>query len=303
MRRLIFVVTTLALLSHIFSIDVFTGNEVLVKVAGSRLDFESVRKVLSYISSVFQDNTFKEGTIGSMKYLEFRRHVLLYADGIYVLDDERVQGEGIPVDVLKVFGVEYVQNDDNVYIVDCEVLSIGEVEKTVLINFKGVRRFDVVEDSGVLRIVARSWLKFKQEIVPPGTILHKVDEQGLRVAKVTEELGQVRIILEVLTKRDYLVKNFGEKVDPYEKRVVFLIGRGDGRIIYRNYTRDLKGLDFTSYSQSKKLAQEIAQLMNYKIEECPIYDLPLGGVGLLVLIRNEQEKEKLLEIIEKVMRQ
>lgn len=303
MRRLIFVVTTVILLSRVFSIAVFIGNEVLVRTTGFRLDFESVRKVLSYISSVLQDDSFREGTIGSMKYLEFRKHILLYADGIYVLDDEKIQGEGIPVDVLKIFGVEYVQDGDNVYIVDCEVLSVKEVEKTVLIDFRGVRRFDVVEDSGVLKIVAKSWLKFKQEVVPPGTILHKIDEQGLKIAKVTEEPGQVRIVLEVLTKRDYLVKNFGEKVDPYEKRVVFLIGHGDGRVIYRNYTRDLKGLDFTSYSQSKKLAQEIAQSMGYKIEECPIYDLPLGGVGLLVLVRNEQERERLLELIEKVMQQ
>lgn len=301
MKKLMIVIMALGFSSLAFSIEIFAGNEVLVRTTEFHLDFEDVRKVLSYISSVFQDDSFKEGTIGSMRYVEFRKHVLLHTDGIYVLDDERILADGVPVDVLKRFGIEYVQNDGKVYIVDCEILAVKELEKTVQIDFRGVRRFDVLEDSGTLKIVAASWLKFKQETVPPKTILYRLEERGMRIAKIAEEPGQVRVMLETPARRDYLVKDLGEKVDPYEKRVVFLIGYGDGRVIYRNYTRDLKGLDFVSYSQSKKLAQEIAQSMNYKVEECPIYDLPLGGVGVLVLVRSEQEKEKLLEIIEKVM--
>lgn len=79
------------------------------------------------------------------------------------------------------------------------------------------------------------------------------------------------------------MKPFGERVDPYEKDVVFLVGYGDGRIIVRSFSKDLNGLDLPAYSESLKLARKIANELGYKLEECPVYDIPVGVIGMIVL--------------------
>ncbi|WP_296907600.1 DUF4941 domain-containing protein [Thermotoga sp.] len=263
------------------------------------LNFDEFLQVLVEHSNIFETTPPSTGTVGSLRYLEYNGHVLANVEDLYILDNNKLPSSGVPAETLKLFGVDYVQTDGKIRIITCCVNSIEEIGRTIVVNYEGERCFNVEED-GEMKIVAEDWLNFRGEPVAPGDVLFEKKE--VEVEKTAESNGQFRILLKLRTAGGYVVEPLGERVDPFEKGTVFLVGYGDGRVIVRSFSKDLNGLDLPAYSNSLKIAKQIANEMGYRIEECPIYDIPVGVTGVVVLLRQKEDMPEFLNVIERLMK-
>jgi len=69
----------------------------------------------------------------------------------------------------------------------------------------------------------------------------------------------------------------------------------------RSFSKDLNGLDLPAYSESLKLARKMANELGYKLEECPVYDIPVGVIGMIVLLKGKDEMPVFLNTVERLM--
>lgn len=99
--------------------------------------------------------------MGSLKYLEYNGHVLANVEDLYILDNNKLPNPGVPVETLKLFGVDYVQADGNIKIITCRVNSIEEIGRTIVVNYEGERNFDIEQAEDSMKIVAKDWLVFR----------------------------------------------------------------------------------------------------------------------------------------------
>jgi len=265
------------------------------------LNFDETLQILLEHSKIFETTPPSTGTVGSLKYLEYNGHVLANVEDLYILDNNKLPNPGVPVETLKLFGVDYVQADGNIKIITCRVNSIEEIGRTIVVNYEGERNFDIEQAEDSMKIVAKDWLVFRGKPAAPGDVLF--EKREVVVEKTAESDGQFRVLLKLKESAGYIVKPLGERIDPFEKDTVFLVGYGDGRVIVRSFSKDLNGLDLPAYSNSLKIAKRIADEMNYRIEICPIYDIPVGVTGVVVLLREEEDMPELLDVIERLMKE
>ncbi|ACB08538.1 DUF4941 domain-containing protein [Thermotoga sp. RQ2] len=289
MRRLI-------LLFAIFSVTLLAET---ITLDATLLNFDDLLQLLEIHSRVFDVTPPSTGTVGSMRYLEYNGHVLANVEDLYILDNSKLPSPGVPVETLKLFGVDYIQTGDGVEIITCRVNSIEEMGRTIVVYFEGEKNFDVEQTQDSVRIIAKDWLLFRGVVKMPEEVLY--EKENVRIERTAESDGQFRILLSAESVGKYVVKPFGERVDPYEKDVVFLVGYGDGRIIVRSFSKDLNGLDLPAYSESLKLARKMANELGYKLEECPVYDIPVGVIGMIVLLKGKDEMPVFLNTVERLM--
>ncbi|PLV56864.1 DUF4941 domain-containing protein [Thermotoga sp. SG1] len=265
------------------------------------LNFDEILQVLMEHSRIFETTPPSTGTVGSLRYLEYNNHVLANVENLYILDNNKLPDPGVPLETLKLFGVDYVQSDGTIRMITCRVNSIEEIGRTIVVNYEGERNFDIEQTEDSMKIVAKDWLVFRGKPAAPGDVLFEKGEAV--VEKTAESDGQFRVLLKFKQATGYVVKPLGERIDPFEKDTVFLVGYGDGRVIVRSFSKDLNGLDLPAYSNSLKIAKKIADEMGYRIEICPIYDIPVGVTGVVVLLRDEKDMSKLLDVIERLMKE
>ncbi|WP_233186274.1 DUF4941 domain-containing protein [Thermotoga sp. KOL6] len=280
------------LFSTIVVADAITFEATLLK-------FDDLYQIFEQHSKLFEITPPSTGIIGSLRYLEYNGHVLANVEDLYILDNNKLSTPGLPVEKLELFGIYYVKIDNQIKIITCQVNSIKEIGRTIVIDYRGERAFEVNQSRGKVEILVKDWLVMNETIKKPGEVLF--EREGVKVEKTAESDGQYRILLSSESSGNYVIKPLGERIDPFEKNVVFLVGYGDGRIIVRSFSKDLSGLDLPSYSESLKIARQIASLMGYKIEECPVYDIPVGVTGMIVLLKDEEDMPILLDTIKRLM--
>ncbi len=293
---------TLTALLIVFSLSLCSA---LTLNAGKNLNFEEILEILIDLSNVLNIEPPSTNTIGSFVYIAWGDHIVSKIKGgdLYVLDNEPFEG-GIPTeDLLKKLKIPYHTRDNEIIVPDTIIKSIEMIGRSLVVEYTGKGSFDFEMTNDGIVLISIGEVFFNGNVYGSGKTFGNFPVKGFKIDSIHREKGKVIVNFKESGIRTIKIRPINERIDPFDPNLTILVGYGDGRIIFRNFAPDFKGVDWKVYSETKKIVYELARELGYLVEECPVYKLPIGVPCFIVLIKKPDDLKLLNEYLKELLKE
>jgi len=293
---------TLTALLIVFSLSLCSA---LTLNAGKNLNFEEILEILIDLSNVLNIEPPSTNTIGSFVYIAWEDHIVSKIKGgdLYVLDNEPFEG-GIPTeDLLKKLKIPYHTRDNEIIVPDTIIKSIEMIGRSLVVEYTGKGSFDFEMTNDGIVLISIGEVFFNGNVYGSGKTFGNFPVKGFKIDSIHREKGKVIVNFKESGIRTIKIRPINERIDPFDPNLTILVGYGDGRIIFRNFAPDFKGVDWKVYSETKKIVYELARELGYLVEECPVYKLPIGVPCFIVLIKKPDDLKLLNEYLKELLKE
>ena len=293
---------TLTALLIVFSLSLCSA---LTLNAGKNLNFEEILEILIDLSNVLNIEPPSTNTIGSFVYIAWGDHIVSKIKGgdLYVLDNEPFEG-GIPTeDLLKKLKIPYHTRDNEIIVPDTIIKSIEMIGRSLVVEYTGKGSFDFEMTNDGIVLISMGEVFFNGIVYGSGEAFGIFPVKGFKIDSIHREKGKVIVNFKESGIRTIKIRPINERIDPFDPNLTILVGYGDGRIIFRNFVPDFKGVDWKVYSETKKIVYELARELGYLVEECPVYKLPIGVPCFIVLIKKPDDLKLLNEYLKELLKE
>ena len=293
---------TLTALLIVFSLSLCSA---LTLNAGKNLNFEEILEILIDLSNVLNMDPPSTNTIGSFIYIAWGDHIVSKIKGgdLYVLDNEPFEG-GIPTeDLLKKLKIPYHTRDNEIIVPDTIIKSIEMIGRSLVVEYTGKGSFDFEMTNDGIVLISIGEVFFNGNVYGSGKTFGNFPVKGFKIDSIHREKGKVIVNFKESGIRTIKIRPINERIDPFDPNLTILVGYGDGRIIFRNFAPDFKGVDWKVYSETKKIVYELARELGYLVEECPVYKLPIGVPCFIVLIKKPDDLKLLNEYLKELLKE
>jgi len=293
---------TLTALLIVFSLSLCFA---LTLNAGKNLNFEEILEILIDLSNVLNMDPPSTNTIGSFVYIVWEDHIVSKIKGgdLYVLDNEPFEG-GIPTeDLLKRLKIPYHTRDNEIIVPDTIIKSIEMIGRSLVVEYTGKGSFDFEMTNDGIVLISIGEVFFNGNVYGSGKTFGNFPVKGFKIDSIHREKGKVIVNFKESGIRTIKIRPINERIDPFDPNLTILVGYGDGRIIFRNFAPDFKGVDWKVYSETKKIVYELARELGYLVEECPVYKLPIGVPCFIVLIKKPDDLKLLNEYLKELLKE
>jgi len=272
---------------------------------GKNLNFEEILKILTDLSNVLDAEPPSTNTIGSFVYIAWEDHIVSKIKGgdLYVLDNEPFEG-GIPTeDLLKKLKIPYHTRDNEIIVPDTIIKSIEMIGRSLVVEYTGEGSFDFEMTNDGIVLISMGEVFFNGNVYGSGETFGNFPVKGFKIDSIHREKGKVIVNFKESGIRTIKIRPINERIDPFDPDLTILVGYGDGRIIFRNFAPDFKGVDWKVYSETKKIVYKLARELGYLVEECPVYKLPIGVSCFIVLIKKPDDLKLLNEYLKELLKE
>ena len=293
---------TLTALLIVFSLSLCSA---LTLNVGKNLNFEEILGILTDLSNVLNIQPPSTNTIGSFVYIVWEDHIVSKIKGgdLYVLDNEPFEG-GIPTeDLLKRLKIPYHTRDNEIIVPDTIIKSIEMIGRSLVVEYTGKGSFDFEMTNDGIVLISIGEVFFNGNVYGSGKTFGNFPVKGFKIDSIHREKGKVIVNFKESGIRTIKIRPINERIDPFDPNLTILVGYGDGRIIFRNFAPDFKGVDWKVYSETKKIVYELARELGYLVEECPVYKLPIGVPCFIVLIKKPDDLKLLNEYLKELLKE
>jgi len=293
---------TLTALLIVFSLSLCFA---LTLNVGKNLNFEEILGILTDLSNVLNIQPPSTNTIGSFVYIVWEDHIVSKIKGgdLYVLDNEPFEG-GIPTeDLLKRLKIPYHTRDNEIIVPDTIIKSIEMIGRSLVVEYTGKGSFDFEMTNDGIVLISIGEVFFNGNVYGSGKTFGNFPVKGFKIDSIHREKGKVIVNFKESGIRTIKIRPINERIDPFDPNLTILVGYGDGRIIFRNFAPDFKGVDWKVYSETKKIVYELARELGYLVEECPVYKLPIGVPCFIVLIKKPDDLKLLNEYLKELLKE
>jgi len=293
---------TLTALLIVFSLSLCFA---LTLNVGKNLNFEEILGILTDLSNVLNIQPPSTNTIGSFVYIVWEDHIVSKIKGgdLYVLDNEPFEG-GIPTeDLLKRLKIPYHTRDNEIIVPDTIIKSIEMIGRSLVVEYTGKGSFDFEMTNDGIVLISIGEVFFNGNVYGSGKTFGNFPVKGFKIDSIHREKGKVIVNFKESGIRTIKIRPINERIDPFDPNLTILVGYGDGRIIFRNFVPDFKGVDWKVYSETKKIVYELARELGYLVEECPVYKLPIGVPCFIVLIKKPDDLKLLNEYLKELLKE
>ena len=270
---------------------------------GKKLNYEEILKILTNLSDVLYVDPPSTNTIGSFVYIEWGDHIIskLKEGDLYVLDNEPFEGGISIVDLLKRLKIPYSVQDGLIIIPDTIIKHVDMVGRSLIVEYTGKGSFDFKMTENGIILISTGKVFFKGNIYNLGESFGNYPIKGFEIDSIYKEKGMIIVNLKESGVRSFKIKPISERIDPFDPHLTILVGYGDGRIIFRNFAPDFRGVDWKVYSETKSIVYKLAKRFGYIVEECPGYKLPIGVPCFIVLIKKPDDLKLLNEHLKELL--
>ena len=298
-------VLNLRTLTALLVVSLLASCFALTLNVGKNLNFEEILEILTDLSNVLNTEPPSTSTIGSFVYIVWEDHIVSKIKGgdLYVLDNEPFEG-GIPAeDLLKKLKIPYHKRDNEIIVPDTIIKSIEMIGRSLIVEYTGEGSFNFETTNDGITVISTEEVFFNGNVYGSGETLRVFPIKGFKIDSIHREKGKVIVNFKKSGIRTVKIKPISERVDPFDPNLTILVGYGDGRIIFRNFAPDFKGADWKVYSETKKIAYELARELGYLVEECPVFKLPIGVPCFIVLIKKPDDLKLLNEYLKELLKE
>jgi len=269
------------------------------------LNFEEIFDFLTDISNILDVEPPSTNTLGSFVYIAWGDHIVsrIKEGNLYVLDNEPFEG-GIPLeDLLRNLKIPHNKRDGDIVIPDTIIKSVQMLGRSLIVEYKGKGSFGFKTTDSGIDLISAGEIFYHGDIYSSGEILVNFPTRGFKIEGVYREKGKVIVNFREKPVKGFKLRPINERIDPFDEQLTVLVGYGDGRIIFRNFVPDLKGADWKVYSETKRIVYKLAKELGYIVEECPIYQLPIGVPCFIILIKKPDDLKLLNEYLKELLKE
>lgn len=304
-RLLLFLLIVVAV--KVFSFDLYFGKKLMYSSA----DLENTMSWSSFVS--FMENyarmmgmdNLSTGEIGDFHYLVWRGHTVGYAvnSNVFVVDGVTIRSKAVPVEnILSVFQLPFLRRESEIVLADMIINKIIQTDDIIDIIYDGANALVFVQKQNLIEVVSDSFVAVNGHIYKPGQPV-LVIQTDKRIDQKIEMPGLTRVVLikETFLNDKVVTLKFEEVSQIPEDGILVFYSDGDDRIIIRPYSPDFEGSDWPVYAQNKRIAQQIATRFGLKLELCPLYNLPVGRIAMVLLLSDDTKIQKIEEYLKELL--
>ncbi len=290
-----------------FSFDLYIGSKLMYSSA----DLENTMSWSSFVS--FMENyarmmgidNLSSGEIGDFQYLVWNGHTIGFAKGsdVFVIDGITVKSRTVPlVNIFSAFQLPFIQQESKIVLADMIISKITQTGDIIEITYSGSDELEFARKQDRIEVISNGFVAMNNQIYKPGELLWTISTDKKIDQKVSMP-GLIRLILaqENFVADGVVTLKFEQTLQIPDSGVLLFYAKGDDRIIIRPYSPDFEGSDWPVYAQNKKIAQQIAARFNLKLEICPLYNLPVTRIAMVVLLSDEARVSEIEDYLRELL--
>ncbi|HBT25648.1 MULTISPECIES: DUF4941 domain-containing protein [Pseudothermotoga] len=306
MRKLSFFLAFIAF-SLCFSIEIYVGTNMIYSSPAENftVDWNTFATIWENYCKLMGLEEPATGEIGDFSYFVWKGHTAGFSRqaSTFFIDGVAKKSDKIPLkDTLDTFDIPAMIENNRLILPQMIVEDMKFDENMIEVVYKGRNELIFSEHDGQITVSSVNYVSYRGLLYKPGQMIAAFDTPQRKIDQLIELKGLIRVILyskELIPGNVVLIPFFSEhKVD--QNGILLFYAEGDGRIIIRPYSPDFEGSDWAVYAQTKEIAEKIANHFGLKIEICPIYDIPVGKIGMILLLNN-QDIEQVRKFVEEML--
>lgn len=289
------------------SFDLYIGKKLMYSSA----DLENTMSWSSFVSfmenyaRIIGTDNLSTGEIGDFRYLVWNGHTVGFAmsSNVFVIDGVTVKSKAVPVDsILSTFQLPFIRTESGIVLADMIINRIIQTDDIIDVIYDGSNELVFAQKKDQLEILSDGFVALNDQIYEPGQLIFAV-QTDKRIEQKIEMPGLIRVVLmkETFLTDKVAILKFGQTSDVPNDGVLIFYSNGDDRIIIRPYSPDFEGSDWPVYAQNRKIAQQIATRFGLKLEICPLYDLPVGRIAMVLLLSDETKISQIEDYLRELL--
>lgn len=290
-----------------FSFDLYVGNKLMYSSADieNTMSWSSFVSFIENYSRMMRLDSPSTGEVGDFQYLVWNGHTVGFAKDskVFVVDGATTKSKVVPlVDILSAFQLPFIQEQSKIVLPDMMITKIFQTDDIIDITYNGSNALAFAGKQNQIEIISNGFVSIDNQIYEPGQSI-RVIPTDKKIDQKIEMPGLIRVILfkETFTTKEVVALKFEQIMQIPENGFLLLYSDGDDRIIIRSYSPDFEGSDWPVYAQNKKIAQQIAAQFNLKLEICPLYNLPVERLCMVVLLSDSSRISQIEDYLKELL--
>ncbi|MGJ8455135.1 DUF4941 domain-containing protein [Pseudothermotoga sp. U03pept] len=298
----------ISLWSFCFSFDLYIGDKLIYSSADlqNTMSWSSFVSFFEEYTKILGIDSPSTGQIGDFQYLVWAGHTIGFdknAD-VFIIDGITKKSKVVPFkDILSAFQLLFIEQESKIVLPDMVIDKVSQMGDIIEITYEGINRLVFKQEEGLITVLSKGYVIANGSVYKPGQLVQSLPTDR----KIEQEIqmpGLIRLVLvpEGFSYHNLVVARLGQSLEASKSDVVVFYSNGDDRIIIRPYAPEFEGSDWPFYAHTKRIAQQLAVRFDLKLEICPIYDLPVGKIAMVLLLSDEQRLLEIEEYLKELLR-